>query len=243
MSEFERIDDLYIKGYRIIQDKRYFCFGIDAVLLADFARIRRGERVADLCCGNGVIPLLLGARTEAKEIFGLEIQSISCELARRSIALNGEEKRISILQGDIKERQEELKEATFDVVTVNPPYQEAGGNLQNEREEQAIARHEIACTLEDVVAKGAALLRFGGRFYMIHRPNRLVDIFEVMRTNRLEPKRIRMVHPQLYKGPTMMLIEGRKNGARQLTVDPPLIIYEKDGSYTQEIHDIYRREN
>jgi tRNA1Val (adenine37-N6)-methyltransferase len=243
MSEFERIDELYCKGYRIIQDRRAFCFGIDAVLLSDFARIRRGDRVADLCCGNGVISLLLAAKTQAEEIIGLEIQPLSCELARRSAALNGEEGRIRILQGDVKMPPQELKPASFDVITVNPPYKEARGNLQSEKEEQAIARHEILCTMRDVVERGAALLRFGGRFYMIHRPDRLVDIFEAMRSFRLEPKRLRMVHPQLRKEPTMVLIEGRKGGARQLTIDPPLVVYDDKGEYTKEIHAIYGRED
>lgn len=243
MSEFERIDQLYHKGYRIIQDSRSFCFGIDAVLLADFAQIKRGERVVDLCCGNGVIPLLIAAKTQASEIFGLEIQPSSCQLARRSVSLNGEEGRIHILLGDVKVPQQELQEASFDVITVNPPYKEAGGNLQNEKEELAIARHEIFCTLQDVVARGASLLRFGGRFYMIHRPERLVDIFETMRTYHLEPKKIRMVHPRIQKEPTMVLIEGRKNGAPQLRIDPPLIVYNNEGEYTKEIHAIYKRED
>ena len=242
MEQFERIDDLYIKGYRIIQDLRYFCFGLDSVLLADFATVKPGETVCDLCCGNGAVTLLLAAKTGAKAIWGLEIQQNMCDLAKRSVLLNREEGRVHILQGDLCAMPGQMQAASFDVVTVNPPYMEVKGGLLSEREEKQIARHEVACTLSDVLFASAKLLRFGGRFFMVHRPNRLSDIITAMRSVSIEPKRLRMVHPFLQKEPEMVLIEGRRGGGSQLIVEAPLIVHEPDGGYTKEVHAIYDRE-
>ena len=235
----ERVDDLHRNGFRIIQDPKRFCFGVDAVLLSGFAKAAKGERVVDLGTGTGIIPILLAARTEAEEIYGLEIQAESAEMASRSVALNHLQERITILEGDIKAPPVQLKPSSFQVVTCNPPYMNSGGGLQNKFGPKAIARHEVLVNLEEVVAQASRLLSFGGRFYLVHRPHRLVDIFCLLRQYKLEPKQMRLVHPYVQKEPMMVLIEAVRSGKPMLKVLPPLVIYEADGSYTKETIQIY----
>lgn len=235
----ERVDDLHRNGFRIIQDPKRFCFGVDAVLLSGFAKAAKGERVVDLGTGTGIIPILLAARTEAEEIYGLEIQAESAEMASRSVALNHLQERITILEGDIKAPPVQLKPSSFQVVTCNPPYMNSGGGLQNQFGPKAIARHEVLVNLEEVVAQASRLLSFGGRFYLVHRPHRLVDIFCLLRQYKLEPKQMRLVHPYVQKEPMMVLIEAVRSGKPMLKVLPPLVIYEADGSYTKETIQIY----
>ena len=187
----ERVDDLHRDGHLIIQDPKRFCFGVDAVILSGFAKVKKGENVLDLGTGTGIIPILLAAKTEGKHFTGLEIQTESAEMANRSVLLNELEERVSIKEGDIKEAVQLFGASSFDVVTSNPPYMNDGGGLVNPFAAKAIARHEILCSLEDVVAAAARLLRPLGRFYMIHRPHRLTDIMVLLRQYRLEPKRIR----------------------------------------------------
>ncbi len=235
----ERIDDLQIKGYKLIQDPEMFCFGVDAVLLSDFAKAKEGDEVIDLCTGNGVIPILLAAKTDAKHITGLEIQEKSADLAIRSVKLNGLDEKISIVCGDIKEAVGLFKAASFNVVTVNPPYMNENHGLVNDFSPKAIARHELLCTLEDVISVSAKLLCPGGNLYMVHRPHRLVDIIELLRKYRIEPKRIRFVHPYQDKEPNMVLIEANRGGRANLIVEKPLIIYKDVNVYTDEILKIY----
>ena len=191
----ERVDDLHRDGHLIIQDPKRFCFGVDAVILSGFAKVKKGENVLDLGTGTGIIPILLAAKTEGKHFTGLEIQTESAEMANRSVLLNELEERVSIKEGDIKEAVQLFGASSFDVVTSNPPYMNEGGGLVNPFAAKAIARHEILCSLEDVVAAAARLLRPLGRFYMIHRPHRLTDIMVLLRQYKLEPKRIRFVQP------------------------------------------------
>ena len=239
IKEHERVDDLHRNGYLLIQDPKRFCFGVDAVLLSGFAHVNDGETAVDLGTGTGVIPILLEAKTKGKQFYGLEIQEESVDMARRSVALNHLEDKIKIDRGDIKKVEEIYPRSSFDVVTANPPYMNHGGGLHNQFGPKAVARHEILCSLEDVVKGASKLLRFGGRFYMVHRPSRLIDIVCTLRNYKLEPKRIRFVHPYANKEPNLVLIESVRSGNPMLKVMPPLVIYGDDKKYTKEIIEIY----
>ncbi len=235
----ERIDDLERNGYKIIQSSGRFCFGMDAVLLSGFSLVKDGEEVIDLGTGTGIIPILLEAKTKGKHFTGLEIQPESAKMAERSVALNNLDEKINIVCGDIKEADRIFGKASFSVVTSNPPYMNDMHGIKNPDEEMAIARHEVKCTLDDVVRQAAALLKPKGRFYMVHRPHRLVEIINTFVKYRIEPKRIRFVHPYENKEANMVLIEGLRGGKSMIKVESPLIVYDKDGNYTDEILRIY----
>lgn len=239
LKENERIDDLERNGYRIIQDTRRFCFGMDAVLLSGFVRAKEDARVLDLGTGTGIIPILLAAKTGAAHLTGLEIQEDSADMARRSVCLNGLEKKITIVTGDIKEAGGLFDAASFDVITSNPPYMTAQHGLTNPEDAKAIARHEILCTLEDVIAQAARLLRPGGNFFMVHRPFRLAEIITLLCAYKLEPKRMQLVYPFVDKEPNMVLIEANRGGRPRMTVEKPLIVYKDPGVYMPEIYEIY----
>lgn len=239
LKEGERLDELQRNGYRIIQNKKKFCFGMDAVLLSGFAQVKPGETVLDLGTGTGIIPILLEAKTEGEHVTGLEISPASVDMARRSVALNGLEDKIEIVHGDIREAGSLFKPASFDVITSNPPYMTGQHGLVNPDLDKAAARHELLCTLEDVVKAAAKLVRTGGRFYMVHRPFRLAEIIRTLSEYHLEPKRLRMVYPYVDREPNMVLIESVRGGRPRMTVEKPLIVYEKPGVYTQEILDVY----
>lgn len=227
VHEGERLDDLQCKGYQIIQDPKRFCFGIDAVLLSNFAKVKAGSRVLDLGTGTGIIPILLAAKTEAQHITGLEIQEASAEMADRSVRLNHLEERIKIIQGDIKEAAGLFPAASFDVITSNPPYMINQHGLENEYEPKNIARHEVLCNLEDVVKAAAYLVKPGGSFFLIHKPFRLAEIFSVLMRYKMEPKRMRLVHPYVDKEPNMVMIEAVRGGRSRITIEPPLVVYER----------------
>lgn len=235
LKERERIDDLQRNGYRIIQHPEKFCFGMDAVLLSGFAAARRGDQVLDLCTGTGIIPILMEAKTEAAHFIGLEIQAESADMARRSVQLNGLEEKIDIVTGDVKEAGSYFSSASFDVITCNPPYMIGQHGLTNPEEPKAVARHEILCTLEDVVGQSAVLLRPGGHLYLVHRPFRLAEIMTMLVQYKLEPKRMRLVYPYVDKEPNMVLIEAVRGGRPRVTVEKPLIIFSEPGVYTPEI--------
>lgn len=239
INDWERVDDLHRNGYVIIQDPKRFCFGIDAVILSGFAEVKKGENVMDLCTGTGIIPILLEAKTEGSHFTGLEIQEESVEMARRSVRLNGLEDKVTIDFGDVKNTEALYRASSFDVVTVNPPYMNEGGGLKNGYSPKTIARHEVLCSLEDVVDAAARLLVPQGRLYMVHRPHRLTDIMVTLRNHRLEPKRLRFVHSYADREPVMVLVEAVSNGKPMVKVMPPLIIYKEDGEYTGEIMKIY----
>ena len=237
-----RLDDLE-NGYFIYQDPDAFCFGIDAVLLAHFGHLRNGDRVLDLCTGNGIVPLLMhaAARDEgvAASFAGLEIQAPVAELASQSVSYNHLEDSITIAAGDLREAVSLYGPASFSVVTCNPPYMKTRQGLRSESDAKTIARHEVMCTLDDIISRSSKVLKSRGRFIMVHRPTRLAEIFALLRTNHLEPKRMQLVYPFINKAPTMVLIESVKCGGPQLNVEPPLIVYNSDRTYTEQVLRIY----
>ncbi|WP_334297182.1 tRNA1(Val) (adenine(37)-N6)-methyltransferase [Anaerosporobacter faecicola] len=235
----ERVDELHRNGYRIIQNPNKFCFGMDAVLLSGFAKVKPEENCLDLGTGTGIIPILLEAKTPGRKFVGLEIQEESASMARRSVSLNQLEEKVQIVTGDIKEASSIFGAASFDVVTSNPPYMTNQHGLQNPDMPKAIARHEVLCTLEDVVREAAKVLKPNGRFYMVHRPFRLVEIINCMTKYKLEPKRMKLVHPYVDKEPNMVLIEAIKGAKSMIKVEKPLIVYKEPNVYTDEIYDIY----
>ena len=235
----ERVDDLQ-NGLYVIQNPEKFCFGMDAVLLSGFADIRQNEKVLDMGTGTGIIPFLLKAKDKGSHLTGLEIQEECADMARRSVSYNHLEADIDIVCGDIKEAAEIFGAASFHAVTSNPPYMIGQHGLQNPYMAKAIARHEILCTLEDVVSQTAAVLKDRGRFYMVHRPFRLAEIFQVLMKYKLEPKRMQLVYPYIDREPNMVLIEARKGGNSRITVERPLIVYEKPGVYTSDILRVLR---
>ncbi len=239
LKENERIDELERNGYRIIQDTERFCFGMDAVLLSGFVRAKAGASVLDLGTGTGIIPILLEAKTEAAHLTGLEIQEDSADMARRSVCLNGLEDKITIVTGDIREAGSLFDAASFDVVTSNPPYMTDRHGLTNPNDAKAIARHELLCTLEDVVAQAAKLLKPGGNFFLVHRPFRLAEIMVVLHEYKLEPKRMRLVYPYADREPNMVLIEANRGGRPRMTVEKPLIVFKEQGVYMPEITELY----
>lgn len=239
LKENERIDDLQRNGYQIIQDPARFCFGMDAVLLSGFAKAKEGDKVLDLCTGTGIIPILMEAKTKADKFSALEIQEDSADMARRSVLLNHLEEKIDIVTGDVKEADTLFKAASFDVITCNPPYMTGQHGLQNKDEAKTIARHEVLCTLEDVIRAASRLLKPGGNFYMVHRPFRLSEIMVLLHEYKLEPKRMQLVYPYVDKEPNMVLIEANRGGKPRLTVEKPLIVYKEPGVYMPEIYDVY----
>ena len=239
LKDGERIDELQRNGYRIIQDPGKFCFGMDAVLLSGFCMVKPGEDVLDIGTGTGILPILLQAKTQGRHFTGIEIQEESADMAGRSVAMNGLTDRITILTGDIRKGPDFFKPASFHVVVSNPPYMIGTHGLKCDQTPLTIARHEVTCTLEDVIREGSRVLRDKGRFYLVHRPFRLVEIFETLREHRLEPKRLRMVYPYADREPNMVLVEAVKGGRARLKVEKPLIVFGSKGKYTREIADLY----
>ena len=235
----ETLEDLERDGLKIIQKEKGFRFGVDAVLLSDFAKIRNNDLVMDFCTGTGVLPILLYGKSHAKEIMGIELQDEFAEMAKRSVALNHIEDKVKILQGDIREEKLLKSLPKFNVVTVNPPYKKENSGIINEKDALTIARHEVSLNLEEVIRGARTVLKDQGRFYMIHRPERLADILTLMRKYRIEPKRLRMVYPNTKKAPTMVLVEGLRDGGEFLKVEAPLYVYNDDGTYSDEIRRIY----
>ena len=239
LKENERIDDLHRNGYVIIQDKKRFCFGIDAVLLSHFAKAKKGDVVFDIGTGTGIIPILMTAKTEAKKFFAIDIQQESVDMAKRSVALNKLDEKIEIFHLDVKNVFDVFSKNSIDVVTSNPPYMNMGGGIVNEYDSKAIARHEIFCNLDDIVKSASLLLKPNGKFYMVHWPNRLCDIICTLRKYSLEPKTIRLVAPYENKEPNMVLIESVKNSKPMLKFLPTLVVYNNQQKYTDEINKIY----
>ena len=242
LEKDEVIDDLQYKGLRIIQNNKWFKYGVDSVILSDFARkLKDNSTVVDLGTGTGIIGLLLCGKTKLKKIYGIEIQNNVAEMARKSIVLNDLQYRFEILNYDINDviKNKILEKNSIDYIVMNPPYKEKGTGLINDKDEKIISRHETTATLEDFIQVSNELLKDKGTIFMVHRPERLVDIFNIMRKHKIEPKRIRLVYPNIRKEPNIVLIEAIKGASRFLKVEKPLIIYDEDGNYTDEIKEIY----
>lgn len=241
--ENERIDDLEYKGLKIIQNKDGFCFGIDSILLSDFAsEIKKNSKVIDLGTGTGIIGILLCAKTELSKMIGVEIQKEVYDMAKRSIKLNNLQDKFEIINDNIKNLENIIETGTFDAVVTNPPYKKVGTGITNENEKKLVSRHEITANLEDFIKISAKLLKDKGSLYMVHRPDRLVDIIELLRKYKLEPKRIRFIQPSIEKEANLLLIKATKNAKPFLKMEKPLYVYKENGEYTDEIFKIYSKE-
>ena len=242
LKENERIDDLEFKGLQIIQNEKGFCFGIDSVLLSDFAKnIKRGSKVLDLGTGTGIIPILLCGKTELKEVIGVEIQKEVSNMAKRSSILNNLQDRFKVINENILSLNNLYKKQTSDVIVTHPPYKRKSTGIVNEEEKKIISRHETTANLEDFIKISRDLLKDKGEFYMVHRPERLVDILSLLRYYKIEPKEIRFVYSNINKQPKLILIKGIKNAKPFLKVNKNLYIYDENGNYTKEILEIYNK--
>ncbi len=240
LKENERIDDLQCNNLKIIQNKNGFCFGIDSVLLSDFAKnIKNNSVVLDLGTGTGIIPILLCGKTKLKKVIGVEVQKDVAEMAKRSAMLNNLENKFEVINNNILELLNIYENNSFDVIVTNPPYKKMNTGIKNENEKKLISRHEILANLEDFINISSKLLKDKGEFYMVHRPERLSDIFFYMRKYKIEPKEIRMVYSNKNIAPKILLIKGIKNGKSFLKFRENLYIYDDDGNYTEEIYNIY----
>ena len=239
LRENEKIEDLQCNGLKIIQNKKWFCFGMDAVLLTNYCDIKNNSKVVDLGTGTGIIPILLSGKRNFSKAYGVEIQPEVAEMAERSVKLNNLQGKIEILNIDLKSSLDYLEANSFDAVISNPPYKLYNSGIINPEDKKAISRHEIKAVLEDVICIASRLLKQYGRFYMVHRPDRLADIMCLLRKYRLEPKQIRFVHPKAAAKPNMILIRASKNGNPELKFDPPLYIYDDEGNYTEDVYEIY----
>lgn len=242
LLEDESIDDLQLDNLYLIQKNQGFRFGVDAVLLSNFANVKNKHRVIDLCTGTGIIPFLVYGKYKPKEVIGIEIQEDMVEMANRSVKYNEVENIVKFMNADLKDLSLLKDLGTFDVLTVNPPYKLNNSGILNPDDKLAIARHEILCSLEDVIIASRKLLKDNGRIYMVHRPERLIDIFELMRKHKIEPKRVQMIQPNINKAPNIVLVEGQRDGGAYLKWEAPIYVYNEDGTYTKEINRIYGRE-
>lgn len=245
IKDSERVDDLQIKDYRIIQDKNGFCFGMDSVLIANAVKSKRNEIIVDLGTGTGIIPIIIAAKNEINKIYGIEIQKEVSDMAKRSIRMNSLEDKIEIINVDLKYLENyleindiKLKNKT-DIVVSNPPYMSVEEGLQNLSERKRISRHEIKCSIEDICKISKKLLKQKGKLYLVHRPSRLVDIVENLRKYKLEPKEIRFIYPKINKPANLIIVKAIKGAKPELKMKEPLIIYGEDGEYTDEIKKIY----
>lgn len=242
LLENERIDDLEFENLKIIQNTTGFCFGIDSVLLSDFAKeVKNGSKVMDIGTGTGIISILLSKKANVEKIYGVEIQQEVANMAERSVKLNNLEDKISIINTNIKNIFDKFEPNTFDVIVTNPPYMKLNTGAKSDEIKKLISRHEVECNLEDIIKISYKLLKSRGEFYMVHRAERIVDILYLMRKYKLEPKKIRFIQSKVNKDPNLLLIKGVKDAGNQLKIERPLVVYNEDGSYTNEILEIYHK--
>lgn len=242
LNSDESLENLGCGSLVLIQKKNSFRFGTDAVLLADFAKDIPSDNTIDLCCGSGIIPILLSHKTRTQHICGLEIQEEIHSSSVRSVEANELCGRVELTCGDLKRCTDYYPRRSFSLVTCNPPYMRTGCGETCSDESRQLARHEIACTLHDVVCAAEKLLKTGGHLCMVHRPSRLADVFCAMREYRIEPKRLRMVQPHAASAPSLVLIDGLWRGGNELKILPPLILYDEDGTESAELRRIYERD-
>lgn len=242
LKKNERIDDLEYKGLKIIQNTDGFCFGIDAVLLSDFAKeIKNNSKVFDLGTGTGILSILLAGKTNLSKIYGIEIQEEVADMAKRSVKLNNLEDRIEIINKNIKELSDIFEKGSVDAIVTNPPYKKLNTGLENDNEAKFISRHEVTASLEDFIKVSFDLLKDKGTLYMVHRPERLAEIIYNLKSNKLEPKSIRFVHSNTEDDPKLVLIKAVKNAKEFVKIERPLFVYDKSGEYTDEILRIYNK--
>ena len=242
LEENERIDNLEYKGLKIIQNRSGFCFGIDSILLSDFAKdIKKESEVLDLGTGTGIISILLCGKTKLKHITGVEIQEDVFKMAKKSIELNNLENRFKIINEDIKNLSKIFPANSFDAIVTNPPYKKENTGLTSNDKTQLISRHEVMCNIENIAKISSYLLKSNCSIYMVHRPDRLVDIIQSFKKYKLEPKKIRFVYPKIGKEPNLILVKATKGAKEFLKVENPLIVYNEDGTYTDEILEIYNK--
>lgn len=240
LKEDERIDDLEFKGLKLIQNKNGFCFGVDAVLLSDFAKgIKKGANVVDIGTGTGIISILLCGKTNLNKIYAIELQEDVAEMASRSVKLNNLENRMEVININIKDCFSVLEKNKYDAVVTNPPYKKHDTGAKNIDKRQLISRHEVECNLEDIIKNGSLLLRDLGEFYMVHRAERMIDIFVTLRKYKLEPKLVRFVHSKPNEKPNLILVKAVKCAKEFLKIEKPLVIYGENDDYTDEIYEIY----
>lgn len=239
IREDETLDDLQLNNIFVIQKKSGFRFGMDAVLLANFATIKKNDNILDLCSGTGIIPFIIAGKRKFNRIVGIEIQEEMVDMAKRTSIYNKLDEKIKFIVGDLKDIDLLKKLGKFDVITVNPPYKLKNSGIINENSKESIARHEILCDIDDVIKAANILLKDRGRFFMVHRPERIVDILTTMRKYKIEPKLIKMIQPNEEKSPNLLLIEGHKNGGQFLKWEKTLYVYDKLGNYTKELANIY----
>lgn len=242
LKENERIDDLEYKGLKIIQNKNGFCFGIDAILLSDFSKnIKKNSEIVDMGTGTGILSILAAGKTEPKKVYAIEVQEEVCDMAKRSVKLNNLEEKIEVININVKEILNKINKNSVDVVITNPPYKKHNSGCINEDEKKLISRHEILGNLEDFIMQSSMILKQYGEFYMVNKVERLATIIELMKKYKIEPKELRFVCSKMDKAPNLVLIKGVRNGKEFLKVRENLIIYNEDGSYTDEIYEIYNK--
>ena len=242
IKENERIDDLEYKDLKIIQNKNGFCFGIDSVLLSDFAKeVKDNSTALDLGTGTGILGILLCGKTKLRKVTGIEVQAEIAEMAERSIKLNNLQDRFNIVNENIKNIPEILEKNSYDYIITNPPYKKINTGKTNDSKLKLISRHEVEASLEDFINVSYKMLKDKGTLFMVHRPDRLVDILYTLRKNKMEPKKIKFVYPKINKEANLVLIKAVKNGKEFLTIEKPLYVYNEDGSYTDDILKIYNK--
>ena len=237
----ETLEDLQCGGLFLIQKGYGFRFGTDAVLLADYAKSIKSNRTLDFCTGSGIVPILLSHKTDTPEIHAIEIQKDIADMAKRSVIYNNLKERVHIIEGDLKDAPSYYPSTSFDLITCNPPYMKSGSAILNQADTKIISRHEVLCTLEDIIKTSARLLRYNGHLVMIHRPNRLTDVLSQMRNNFIEPKVLRFVHATSQKPPVLFIVDGMLRAKSDMKILPPLIMYDKEGHETSELKAIYER--
>lgn len=240
MGKIEINDLVYFKDIKIVQDKDYFNFSLDSILLPNFVEItRKTKKILDMCTGNAPIPLILSTKTDAK-IYGVELQKEVYDLAKETIKINKLDNQIELINDNIKNLKKIFDTETFDIITCNPPYfKKKDDSIINENKIKSIARHEIEMELEDVMMISKALLKNEGSLVLVHRTDRLIEIIELMKKHNIEPKRMRLIYPKVNMESNLVLIDGRKNGKEGLKILPPLYIHNDDNSYTSEVLEMF----